>query len=111
MSDELTSDEKLSLLGKISIAILAILAIPAQVFVEALIVSDLWRWFITPAFGIAVPSLALVFGVDMAIFYVTTRAIEIKKGEYWKRMGWWASRAFNVWIVGWVIQWLVNQGY
>ncbi len=50
--------------------ITALLVIVLLTALEAIVVSLTWGWFITPAFGIAVPSLLVVAGLMIIVDYL-----------------------------------------
>lgn len=80
-----------------------LLAIPLALAIDvpltlwkAVVVQTLWVWFVTPSFGLAAPSLWMVFGLILMVGLLK-RKPETTKAEGWEALaGFGAEIAYGV---------------
>jgi hypothetical protein len=62
----------------IFLMILALALIVPGIILTGYVLTILWGWFVTPAFGLAVPSIPIMLGLSLIVGYMThqTPAVE-----------------------------------
>lgn len=94
------------MLGAIIVPLVALgffFVIGLAILWEAYVLTILWGWFVTPTFGLAVPSLLMMAGLALVVGQLTTQYVPSKKDDHWM----WASifiKPTFVLLMGWVVK-------
>lgn len=61
--------------GTVVLFLLALAAIVPGIILSGYVMTILWGWFVTPAFGLAVPSIPIMLGLSLILSYITHQTI------------------------------------
>lgn len=89
----------------------AVILLPFNTIINALVISSFWGWFLTPVFGTPVPRLIFVIGLAAMVSLLTKKVTSNPKTKddrpflealWTDGIGYMLGRGL-VWCIGWIL--------